>query len=264
MIPPRHGEVLAESWRPVTVDAEQLRRELRRLRASEGRTLGKLLGSPAVRAALGDPPEAELVTAFDAAVLALGNDLKSLALKHAYAIGFPQPDNLTKRREAFAAQPPVSRAPDTVSGWEDEALAELAAQLLAGGRRVTDELLVAVAIDGTGRIMVVAEGAAMSGEPMRSFANPVAEPFLPGFIYRLPPFARPRRLTLGYFFVADRPTRVDAEASGDLLAFMAGEGRQELDIVDGGIPGFDATAHAVVHYGDPLVEVFYGARWVVS
>lgn len=245
-------------------DADRLRRELKRLRAGEGRTLVKLLRSAEVRAVLGDPPEVDLVSAFDAAISSLGNDLKSLALKHSYAVGLRQPDNLTKRREAFGAQRVVSRSPDTIGGWEDEAIDELVAQLVAGSSsRVTEELLVAVAIGGAGRIVVVAEGAAMSGQPMRQFANPVPDPFLTAFIYRLPPFARPRRLTLGFFFLDRKPSRVDAEASGDLLGFVAGDQRQELHLVDGGIPGLEAVAHAAVHYEDPAPEIFYGARWLM-
>lgn len=244
------------------LDAPQLRRELKQLRAGDGRTLVKLLRSREVRRALGDPPESELISAFDAAVVSLGNDLKSLALKHAYGIGLRHPDNLTKRREAFGAQEAVSRSPDTVSGWEDEALDEFIAQLLAGGtRQVADELMVAVAIDGAGRIVVVAEGAALSGAPMRSFYNPVPEPFMPAFIYRLPPYATPRRLTLGLFFLEKEPSRVEAVASGDLLGLVAGDGRQSLDLMAGGIQGLDAVAHAAVHYEQPRPEVFFAVHW---
>jgi predicted Rossmann fold nucleotide-binding protein DprA/Smf involved in DNA uptake len=36
------------------------------------------------------------------------------------------------------------------------------------------------------------------------------------------------------------------EAAGDLVAWTCGDGRQELTITSGGIPGINAAAHAAV------------------
>lgn len=243
------------------LDAASLRSELKRLRRDEGRTLVKLRACLAVRAALGDPPEHELHERFDAAVAALGNDMKSLALKNAYGIGQSNPLILTTRRENFGAQPEVSRGPETINNWENEKIEELAARLLAGQAHSRyDQLLVAVAITA-GVITVVAEGEAMSGKPMRQSYNPSKEPFVPAFIYQLPPYAAPDRLTVCGLFMDSPPTQVFAMGSGDLLAFVCGDGRQKMDIQPGGIPGIEAAAHVAVHWDQPTQGVFYGFQW---
>jgi hypothetical protein len=242
-------------------DPQLLEAELKRLRRDEGRTLPKLIASPAVRAALGHPQDAALVERFDAAVISLGNDLKSLALKNAYAIGLREPANLTTRRENFGAQEAVDRGPDTIQNWEDEKLRELVTRLLSGAVPVTSSrLLVAVAVAGN-RIQVVAEGEAESGRPMRQWANPVPDPFLPAFLYQLPAHLRPSRLTITALFLDQPPARAWAEAAGDLLAWTCGDGRQELVITSGGIPGINAAAHAAVHWDDPMPGVFHGIMW---
>ena len=241
--------------------ATTLRGELKRLRRDEGRTLVKLLASPALRAALGDPPERELQDQFDGAVLSLGFDLRSLALKNAYAIGVRDPQTLTARRVRYGGQPEVSRGPETINDWEDEKIGELAARLLAGlGRQHDEHLLVAVAIVG-GVITVVAEGAAESGAPQRQMANPMREPFLPGFIYRLPPHARPKKLTISALFMDEPPSAVYAMASGDLLVFVCGDGRQALPITRGSFGDVETVAHATVHYAEPEPVIFYGLHW---
>jgi hypothetical protein len=243
-------------------DRNDLRAELRRLRRDEGRTLPKLLASPNVRAALVDPPEAVLVERFDAAVISLGNDLKSLALKNAYAIGKREPGNLTLRRETFGSQEVVDRGPDTIENWENEKLDELVTRLLVGAVPLgARHLLVAVAV-GEGRIQAVGEGEAESGGAMRQWANPNEKPFLPAFLYQLPSHLRPERLTISVFFVDALPGRVWAQATGDLLAWSCGDGRQELAVTEGGITGVDAVAHVAVHWDEPMPGVFYGIVWV--
>ncbi len=245
----------------MAADPRQLQAELKRLRRDEGRSLPKLIASPSVRAALGNPPGAALLERFDAAVISLGNDLKSLALKNAYAIGLREPANLTTRRENFGAQEAVDRGPDTIQNWEDEKLRELVTRLLSGAVPVaSSHLLVAVAVAGN-RIQVVAEGEAESGTPMRQWFNPNPEPFLPGFLYQLPAHLRPSRLTITVLFLDQPPARAWAEAAGDLLAWTCGDGRQELVITSGGIPGIDAAAHAAVHWDDPMPGVFHGVAW---
>jgi hypothetical protein len=149
------------------LDEVALRAELKSLRRDEGRTLVKLLECPQLRAALGNPPESQLVTAFDAAITALGADLRSLALKNAYAIGLRDPLILKTRRENFGAQEVVSRGPETINNWENEKIEELIAQLVAGAVLPQYEHhMVSVAVAG-GRILVAAEGEALSGKPMR-------------------------------------------------------------------------------------------------
>jgi len=245
----------------VSINAADLRAELKRLRRDEGRTLVKLLASPTIRAALGDPSEGRLLEQFDAAVLQLGNDLRSLALKNAFAIGMREPAILKTRRETFGAQEAVERGPDTIVNWENEKLEELVARLLAGGQRRQDEhLLVVVAITG-GVITVVAEGLSLSGTPERHRYNPVGEPFIHAFIYQLPPYAAPNRLTIAGLFLDQPPGTVYAEATGDLLGFCCGDGRQRLDVVAGGIPGIEAAAHVAVHWDKPQPGVFFGLHW---
>ena len=243
------------------LDVSSLRNELKWLRRDDGRTLVKLRDCPMVRAALGDPPESELRQQFDAAVAALGSDLRSLALKNAYAIGVADPLILTTRRENFGALKAVSRGPETINIWENAKIDELVAQLSAGALRQHDEhLLIAVAITA-GVITVVAEGAAMSGSPMRQRFNPLTESFVPAFIYQLAPYATPSRLTISLMFMDSAPSRVFAEATGDLLPFVCGDGKQELDIQPGGIPGMEAAAHVAVHWDQPLQGLFYGIVW---
>jgi hypothetical protein len=245
----------------LVVDEATLRRELKRLRRDEGRTLLKLQASPVLRAALGDPPDSELRERFDTAVQALGADLKSVALRNAYAIGLAEPGTLISRRKRFGEQKEVWRGPDAIKNWEDEKIDELVA-LLRGGtlREQEQDRLVAVAITG-GIITVVAEGAALSGRPMLQRFNPNRHAFIPAFIYQLSPLASPRRLTICGLFIDAAPARVFGEASGDLLAFVCGDGRQELDIKAGGLPGIEAAAHVAVHYDDPIQGVFYGFTW---
>jgi hypothetical protein len=245
----------------VAVEPTALRRELQRLRRDDGRTLPKLLASPSLRTALGDPPEAALVERFDAAVISLGNDLKSLALKNAYAIGVREPGNLTTRRENFGAQEVVDRGPDTIENWENEKLNELVTRLLTGAAQVgAQHLLVAVAVEN-GRIQVVAEGEAQSGGAMRQWANPNPEPFLPAFLYQLPQHLRPTRLTISAYFTDTVPERIWAQAAGDLLAWVCGDGQQDLTIVSGGIAGLPAAGHVSVHWDEPMPGVFYGLAW---
>jgi hypothetical protein len=57
------------------------------------------------------------------------------------------------------------------------------------------------------------------------------------------------------------PEKVFAEATGDLLAFVCGDGRQELTVSSGGIPGIEAAAHVAIHWDEPLHGVFYGVVW---
>lgn len=245
----------------MAADPGQLSAELKRLRRDEGRTLPKLIASPNVRAVLGDPPDASLLERFDAAVMSLGNDLKSLALKNAYAISLQEPANLTTRRENFGAQDAVDRSPDTIQNWEDEKIRELVTRLMSGAVPVrSSHLLVAFAVAGR-RIQVVAEGEAESGSAMRQWANPHPEPFLPAFLYQLPAHLRPSRLTITALFLDQAPSRAWAEAAGDLLAWTCGDGRQELTITSGGIPGLDAAAHGAVHWDDPMPGVFHGIIW---
>jgi len=243
------------------IDAEALRSELKWLRRDEGRTLVKLLSCVNLRAALGNPADGDLEGSFDATIRALGADLRSLALENAYAIGLRDPGNLTTRRETFGAQAVVSRGPETINNWEDDKIEELLARLVAGHALPRyDHHMIAVAVTA-GVIQVVAEGEAESGKPMRQLFNPNREPFLPGFIYQLPPFLTPRRLTISGMFMDGVPTRVYSEATGDLLAFMCGDGRQELAVNVGGIPGMNAAAHVAVHWDEPVPEVFYGLCW---
>lgn len=243
------------------IDEAALRAELKGLRRDEGRTLVKVLACPQLRAALGDPPEGQVVARFDAAIAALGADLRSLALKNAYAIGLRDPLILKTRRENFGAQEVVSRGPETVNNWENEKIEELIAQLAAGTTPPQYEHhMVAVAVADS-VISVVAEGEALSGKPMRQLANPNKEPFLPGFMYQLPEYLSPGKLTIAVLFMDGTPRRVFAEATGDLLAFMCGDGKQELIVSPGGIPGIDAAAHVAVHWDEPLHGVFYGVVW---
>lgn len=243
-------------------EPHQLEEELKRLRRDEGRTLPKLIASQNVRAALGNPSDAALLERFDAAVLSLGNDLKSLALKNAYAIGLREPANLRTRRENFGGQEAVDRGPDTIQNWEDEKLGELVTRLLSGAVPATSShLLVAIAVAGD-RIQVVAEGEAQTGSPMRQWFNPNPEPFVPAFLYQLPAYLRPLRLTIAALFLDRPPARAWAEATGDLLAWTCGDGRQELAISDGGIPGIDAAANVAVHWDEPIPGIFYGVTWV--
>lgn len=242
-------------------EPRQLEAELKRLRRDEGRTLPKLTASPNIQAALGNPPAAALMERFDAAVISLGNDLKALALKNAYAIDVREPANLRTRRENFGAQEGVDRGPDTIQNWEDEKLGELVTRLLSGAVPVTSShLLVAVAVTGK-RIQVVAEGEAEAGSPMRQWANPHPESFIPAFLYQLPAHLRPVRLTITALFLDQPPARAWAEAAGDLLAWTCGDGRQELTIHSGGIPGLDAAAHVAVHWDEPMPGVFHGVTW---
>lgn len=245
----------------MVVEAADLRAELKRLRRDEGRTLLKLLASPALRAALGDPPDGQLLEQFDAAVLQLGNDLRSLALRNAFALGLRDPAILKTRRETFGAQEVVQRGPDTVISWENEKIDELVARLLAGAqRRQDDHLLVAVAVSG-GIIQVVAEGLALTGMPERHRYNPVRERFIDAFIYQLPPYAAPSRLTIAGLFLDQAPAGAYAEATGDLLGFCCGDGRQAVDVIPGGIPGIEAAAHIAVHWDQPEPGVFFGVHW---
>lgn len=242
-------------------DAASLRRELKALRRDEGRTLVKLLASPALRDALGNPDERQLLASFDGAVLSLGADLRSLALKNAYGIGLRDPGILTTRRERFGAQPEVSRGPDTVNNWEDEKIEELVARLVAGaGLPAHAHHMIAVAVQ-EGAILVVTEGEAESGTPMRSQFNPNREPFLPGYIYQLPAHLHPGRLTMSVFFMDEPPGTVYAAAAGELLMVLCGEGRQELRLVPGGIPGMEAAAYASVHWDEPAHGVWFGVAW---
>jgi hypothetical protein len=242
-----------------SVSRNGLSRELKTLRRDEGRTLLKLLASPQIRAALGTPTDAELVMTFDTAVAGLGNDRKALALKNAYAIGLRAAGTLTERRENFGSS--IERSPDTVKDWEDEQIEALVARLLAGDPvPVTEHLMVAVAVSG-GRIVVVAEGESEVGKPMRQWANPNPKPFLPGFLYMVPNYLYPSRLTISVVFLDEKPLRVRSEATGDLLAFVCGDEHQVLEIVDGGLPGIEATAYAAVHWDEPLKGVYYGVTW---
>jgi len=246
----------------MALDPAKLRAELRGLRREQGRTLTKLLRCYELRAALGDPPDGQLMSLFDTAVADLGADLWSLALKNAYAIGVKDPANLTTRREDFGALKSVSRGPETVNNWENGKIDELVAHLLAGedGHGIS-HWLVAVAIEA-GRIVVVGEGEAERGNPMRQLFNPQSEPFFPGFIYKLPPHASPGRLTISAYFLDAAPAVVYAEAAGDLLAFICGDGRQKLSVSPGGIPGLEqAAAHADVHWKTPEPSVYYGLYW---
>lgn len=241
--------------------AATLLKELKWLRRDEGRTLVRLQACPAIRQALGNPPERQLVDRFDDAVAQLGNDLRSLAVKNALGIGLNDSKTLTWRRETFGAQAVVSRGPDTVTNWENEKLRELAARLAAGSTRDADHWLVAVAVEG-GRIVVVGEGQAESGTPMRQLFNPNPEPFFPGFIYVLPRYVTPERLTMSVFFMDAVPECVFSEASGDLLAFICGDGRQRMRITPGGIAGLeDAAAHVDVSWVGPVSGVYYGVIW---
>ena len=240
---------------------DDLRGELKWLRRDEGRTLAKLAQCPAVRAALGDPPEADLLAEFDAAVTNLGFDRKTLALKNAYAIGLRDPQILTTRRETFGARPEVDRGPETINNWEDERIDDLVTRLVAGTSRPSyDHHMIAVAVSHN-VITVVAEGESASGAPMRQMFNPNREPFLPGFIYQLPSYLALKKLTIVVLFMDDVPAKVYSEGSADLLAFVCGDENRELDITAGGLPGIDAAAHAAVHWDQPLHGVFYGVVW---
>lgn len=249
----------------MAVIAAQLKAELKRLRRDEGRTLVKLQASQQVIEALNVPQDRDLLAAFDDAVQLLGLDLRSLALKNAYGIGQRNPGILTTRRETFAAQPSVNRSPDTVMSWENEKIDELVARLRAGElKKKIDRWLVAVAIE-KGRIVVVGEGAADTGSPMQQLFNPVMEPFIPAFLYQLPRYVTPDKLTVSLFFMDDVPTDAWAAASGSLLACICGDGRQHLVIESGGIPGLEeAVAHLHVHWNSPQQGEFYLVKWLTS
>lgn len=243
------------------LDVDVLRSELRRLRRDEGRTLVKLLASPTVRLAVGEPPEAELLERFDADVSALGNDLKSLALKHAFGIGLKDPGTLTNRRITFGAQKAVSRGPETVTNWENEKVEELVARLIAGtSTRADEHLLVAVAVENR-YISVVGEGVAMSGRPQRQLFNPVREPFIPAFIYQLPMHARVNRLTISTIFIDEAPSDLYSEGAGDLLAFLCGDGKRRMELVAGSFGEIEAVCWAAVHWDRPEQGIFYGTCW---
>jgi hypothetical protein len=245
----------------MTTDPDGLQAELKRLRRDEGRTLPKLIASPNIRAALGNPPQAALLERFDAAVISLGNDLKTLALKNAYAIGLREPANLRTRRENFGAQEVVDRGPDTIQNWEDEKLGELVTRLLSGAVPVASSHLLVAVVVAENRIQLVTEADAEVGRPMRQWANPNPEPFLPGFLYQLPAHLRPVRLTITGIFIDQMPMHAWAEATGDLLAWVCGDERQELTITDGGLLGIPAAAHVAVHWNEPMLGVFYGFAW---
>lgn len=244
----------------VAVDPKTLRSELISLRQDDGRTMVKLMASETLRRALGDPEPSVLMAAFDSTVFNLGADLRTLALKNAFGIGLRDPGILKERRISFGSQEAVSRSPDTVADWEDEKIDELVARLVSGTQRPIQHWLVAVSIS-SGLIEVVAEGAAESGSPMRQRANPERIPFLPCFIYALPLHLSPARLTLLALFQGEKPEQVFGEASADLLHFCCGDGRQRLEIVDGGLPGLPATCHVAVHYDQPQQGVYFGIVW---
>lgn len=198
---------------------------------------------------------------FDAAVVALGADLKSLALKNAYGIGLREPGILTRRREDFGARAEVQRGPETVNNWENEKIEELVAQLAAGPPAGLAECLLTAVTIRANRIEVVIEAPATPGMAMRQMNNPEAAPFLPCFMYQLPPYAAPSRLTVCGLFMDVAPARVSAIATAHLLGFVCGDGRQELEIFPGGIDYIDATAHFVVHWERPMRGVFFGFGW---
>lgn len=244
---------------------EQLRAELKHLRRDEGRTLTKLLSCDHVIDALGVPRGRDLLRAFDDAVQSLGLDQRSLALKNVYGIGLRDPDILKTRRETFAAQASVNRSPDTVTNWENEKIDELIARLQAGGiKPVIDSWLVAVAIE-KGRVVVVGEGPAETGSPMQQLFNPASEPFIPAFLYQLPRYVTPAKLTVSLFFMDSAPEQVWSAASGSLLACLCGDGRQQLTVEPGGIPGLEeAHAHANVHWKAPQQGEFYAVNWYLG
>lgn len=239
-----------------------LRRELKALRRDEGRTLVKLLASPAIRLALGDPPEGDLLIRFDGAVADLGTDVRSGALKNAYGIGQRDPGTLKTRREKFGAEPRVNRGPDTITNWENEKIDELVARLAAGTAQPQyQHHLVAVAVRGR-TVVVIAEGEAEPGKPLRQRGNPDATPFLHGFLYDLPPHLRPGRLTICVMFMDDVPTVAWAAAGADVFIVSCGDARQQLDITPGGIPGLqDAAAHAAIHWDSPAQGIYFAIAW---
>ena len=245
-----------------TDESAVLRRELKALRRDEGRTLVKLLASPAIRRALGHPPEGELLVRFDAAIADLGTDLRTGALKNAYGIGQRDPANLKTRRERFGAEPTVDRGPDTIANWEDEKIDELVARFAAGAVRPQYEHhMVAVAVRD-GSVAVVAEGEATPGAPMQQRGNPDPRPFLYGFVYHLPTHLRPIRLTIAVMFMDETPASVWSAAGADLLIVSCGDGRQNLEVVPGGIRGLpEAASHAAIHWDDPTQGLYFAIAW---
>lgn len=106
-------------------DRELLRRELVALRGGEGVTATKLLASPLLMAHLGRPSVSDAVATFKKVLDELGNGVKARALRSAYGYGHDDPEDLTRRRIAFASSPGVGVGPEALKKYEEEVLKSL-------------------------------------------------------------------------------------------------------------------------------------------
>lgn len=121
--------------------------------------------------------------------------------------------------------------------------------------------MVVVAVE-VGRIVVVGEGLSRGPDvPERHWFNPQPEPFFNGFIYQLPPYTAPERLTICALFLDATPDRLEACASADLLSVVCGDGRQQLRLDPGGVGETEAVCHAAVHYDVPAGGVYHALCW---